>query len=125
MPKCQWREKPGLDPVCTTLASAGEDYCPRHGFLAKDRENKALEKERKLLVERKIVKAMPKSRREMLEQGYQPTGNGTCRMCHVPIEWWRTPNGSKSPHEPMPELDSPMLSHFATCPFEKQFRRRA
>jgi len=41
-----------------------------------------------------------------------------CRGCGKPIYWWETPNGKWSPH------DQDGVSHFASCPFQQDFRRR-
>ena len=47
---------------------------------------------------------------------------GLCRGCGADILWCRTPAGKMMPVDP-PEEDEQAVTHFATCPDEKQFRR--
>ena len=52
--------------------------------------------------------------------GYQPTSGipASCRSCHAPILWCRTPKGANAP------LDRDGVNHFVTCPDREQWRRR-
>ena len=111
--------------MCKVVANAGQEFCPRHMFLNGVREQEQVERERTLLVNRKIVKQMPHTRRELIEQGYQSIGNGVCSGCNAQILWWRTPNGNNAPYNPMDDATSPAVSHFATCPAKQAFRRQA
>ncbi len=126
MPKCQFRIKPGLDPICTVMPDAGEEYCPRHIFLQGQREAEALEKERIARVKREVHTVKPETRRQMIEIGLQYIGNDVC-ACGRPIEWWRTLNQRDAPYETMPEVTSKATSHFAYCKraFEKKWKLRA
>ncbi len=126
MPDCQWRDKPGSAPNCKTLVNAGEEYCPRHKFLQGQREAEGLEKERIARVKREVHTVKPETRRQMIEIGLQYIGNDVC-ACGRPIEWWRTLNQRDAPYEPMLEVTSKAVSHFAYCKraFEKKWKRRA
>lgn len=66
----------------------------------------------------------PTTLRAMQETGYQRQNYARCKGCHRPIEWWSTPSGKAIPMEPMPQDDSPTVSHWATCPNLEDFRRR-
>ena len=126
MPDCQWRDKPGSVPSCKTLVNAGEEFCPRHKFLAQQSQAEQVERERIARLKREVHTVRPEHRRQMLELGFQFIGNDIC-ACGYPIEWWRTLNQREAPYEPMPELTSPSRSHFAYCKraFEKKWKRRA
>jgi hypothetical protein len=68
--------------------------------------------------------AFPKTQAEMVESGYGFDRIETCRGCHQNMEMWETPAGKRIPMDPMPEDESPAISHFATCPQASRFRRR-
>jgi hypothetical protein len=55
--------------------------------------------------------------------GYKRSNFSRCSGCMAAIEWWITPNKARIPMNPMPDLDSPAISHYATCPKAKQFRK--
>src|SRR5262245_16187809 len=74
---------------------------------------------------------------------YQDTrGPGTCRSCGAPIEWAQLTTGKRMPFDPpivvlqtegnlimglrvIEHIDSTItISHFATCPHAKEWRRR-
>ena len=74
---------------------------------------------------------------------YQDTkGPGTCRSCGAAVEWAQLVTGKRMPFDPpiivlrtlgnllaleriVEEVDSTVtLSHFATCPDAKEWRRR-
>jgi hypothetical protein len=40
------------------------------------------------------------------------------------MEFWTTPEGKSIPMDVMAEPESPAISHFATCPLAKEFRKR-
>ena len=125
MPSCQWRDKPGLDPMCKTMPNPGEEMCPRHKLLDQARQSQQQEREREKLLKREVVRRNPETRRGMLEQGYQFIGNDVC-VCGNALEWWRTPNQREAPYEPMKELESPSVSHYRYCKraFDKRYTKR-
>jgi uncharacterized Zn finger protein (UPF0148 family) len=124
--KCKWREKPGSEENCGLFADEGSDMCPRHTYLTKVKADQKLEKERQALLKGKALKQVrPNTREDLLKQGYQVTGNGDCRSCGMPIQWFRTPSGKPAPYDPMPTLQSPARSHFATCTRALEHRRHA
>ena len=65
----------------------------------------------------------PKNSTELRFRGYQKTGNGQCRGCAAAVEWWLTPTGHRIPINPMPELLTPAIAHWATCPKAEEFRK--
>lgn len=124
MPACPWAPKNKPLQVCGLLTQEGSIYCPRHTFLHNIAQQEAANKEAaKADEKRSRVTAMPKTRNELLQQGYVHVNNATCSGCHKAIEWWSTPNAKRAPYDPMPELDSPAVSHFATCVRRSDFRR--
>lgn len=40
------------------------------------------------------------------------------------MELWNTPKGNTMPMNPMNDVDSPAVSHWATCVKAEQFRRK-
>jgi hypothetical protein len=40
------------------------------------------------------------------------------------MEWWTSPKKANCPFDAMAEDDSPVMSHFATCPDGAEFKRR-
>jgi hypothetical protein len=67
--------------------------------------------------------AFPANIIELEAQGYIRTNEASCRGCCAPILWYVTPNGSKLCMDPMPELDTPAISHWTTCPEREKFRK--
>ena len=65
----------------------------------------------------------PATKAEMLEDGYTFATMKTC-PCGERFELWNTPRGATMPMNPMAELDSPAVSHWATCVKAEQFRRK-
>ena len=65
----------------------------------------------------------PANRDEMIEQGYTYATMKLC-PCGASMELWNIPNGGLMPMNPMPDADSPAISHFATCEKATQFRRK-
>lgn len=124
MPKCTWRDKPGSPENCVVLADAGEDMCPRHKMMKVALGDIQTAKDLKAAVNRKHHGPQPKSRRELLEQGYAFIGNDTCE-CGKAIEYWRTPNKKVAPYDSMATLESPSNSHFIFCRqgLNKYYRR--
>lgn len=41
--------------------------------------------------------AIPEKREDLIALGYEFNGDGECRGCGEPIEWWITPNDKKMP----------------------------
>jgi hypothetical protein len=58
----------------------------------------------------------------MLRAGYKKTGDGICKGCGAPIEWWKTTNGKSIPMNPAKDEHTPTEAHFATCPNSKDFK---
>jgi hypothetical protein len=54
-----------------------------------------------------------------IPEGYTADNVGRCRSCGAEILWCLTKTGARSPH------DRDGVSHFATCPQSKSWRRRA
>ena len=125
MSNCTWRDKPGALELCDKIASAGREFCPRHEFMDRQRQEQAEAKHRKAVLEGRITTPMPKTRRELLQYGYQFCDSDDCRGCGKHIEFWRTPNGNRAPYDPMAGVDSRAVSHFATCTHASSFRRHA
>lgn len=46
-----------------------------------------------------------------------------CRSCQAPVVWVRTPAGHPMPVN-LPVEGQPVMSHFATCPQSKTWRKR-
>jgi hypothetical protein len=40
------------------------------------------------------------------------------------MEWWMSPNKRPCPYDEMPNDESPVMSHFATCPDGAEFKRK-
>jgi hypothetical protein len=72
--------------------------------------------------------AFPKTSSELAAAGYVYDGDGFCRGCKEPIEWWITPAGAKIPMD-VKRLGGTIgsdvrESHWATCTSAEQFRLR-
>lgn len=71
----------------------------------------------------------PAQSRELRESGYTFDGEGKCRGCGVPLEWWITPAGRKMPLSRVKLADQlkrnieALEPHWASCPNAKDFRR--
>jgi hypothetical protein len=65
--------------------------------------------------------AIPKTREELIEQGWRKIGSKTCdaKECGVALEMWRNP---KTDRVSTMEVD-PFTPHFALCPARNQFRK--
>jgi hypothetical protein len=68
--------------------------------------------------------AFPKDRAAMITAGYKKLSTFVCRGCGEEMEFWYTPQGKNIPMNAMPNDDSEALSHFATCPEAKRFKKR-
>ena len=116
---CQYRQRPSDALTCALLPEVGRDMCPRHAMMAAFKQQKKDQED--------AAKAgfgrVPKSRSEMAPLDYRFAGSGQCKHCAAHIEWWKTPAGKNAPYNPMPELNSAAVSHFATCPRAAEFRR--
>jgi hypothetical protein len=64
--------------------------------------------------------AIPKTEKELREQGYRFHKQGKCNgpNCRADIEWWDTPANKQIPLDP-----GTMLPHWSTCPDADRFRR--
>lgn len=65
----------------------------------------------------------PETRVAMEEAGYSYATLKIC-PCGASMELWNTPKGATMPMNPMPDPDSPAVSHWATCEKAEQFRRK-
>ena len=65
----------------------------------------------------------PATKAEMIEEGYEWITDKVC-PCGETMELWKTPRQQVMPMNPMAELQSPAVSHWATCSKAEQFRRR-
>lgn len=66
---------------------------------------------------------LPATCRQLEAAGYRFVYARRCKRCDVSLEFWQTPAKKWAPLEPM--KDDPQrrrASHFATCPFAKEFR---
>lgn len=68
----------------------------------------------------------PTTRTELEAAGYRFQSRGSCsgRSCGAEMEWWISPSQRPCPYDAMPEPDSPVMSHFATCPDGAEFKRK-
>ena len=118
------RHDKSKDVLCGLVPQQGSVYCPRHTFLHNISAAAARDKEYARQEERRsTTSGLPRTRAQLIERGYQFTGNKECYACGKPIEWWKTPASRPSPWDPMPEIDSHAVSHFATCERTERFRR--
>jgi uncharacterized Zn finger protein (UPF0148 family) len=109
---------------CQLLTQENSIYCPRHTFLHNIVAQEERDKETaKADAKKQRQDSAPKTRGELLKQGYEHIDNAACHGCHKAIEWWKTPNAKRAPYDPMPEFESPAVSHFATCKHAVDFRR--
>lgn len=65
----------------------------------------------------------PKTRDELVAQGYKFSNHTRCKSCQETIEFWETPRGKKMPFDHMQESSSPTISHFSTCQEADLFRK--
>lgn len=65
----------------------------------------------------------PATCKAMKEAGYERQSYSRCSGCQAAMEWWFTPAHHRIPMDPMPEDDSPAVSHFVTCPVKERFRK--
>ena len=68
--------------------------------------------------------AFPATLAAMEAAGYKRSNYSRCPGCRAAIEWWITPKKARTPMNPMPDPDSPAISHFATCNKADQFRKK-
>lgn len=68
--------------------------------------------------------SFPATRKEMEERGYTCRMYTRCRGCGDSMEFWLTPKGRNIPMNPMPFVESPAVSHYASCPKAKAFRKK-
>ena len=67
---------------------------------------------------------LPASAEQLKSAGWRPLCSRACKLCHNPLEFWRTQNGKPMPLESV-IVDGTWLlaSHWATCPFADKFRK--
>jgi|HubBroStandDraft_6_1064221.scaffolds.fasta_scaffold426605_2 hypothetical protein len=65
----------------------------------------------------------PATRTKLEEAGYTRSNYSRCGGCRAAIEWWQTPKAKSIIMNPMPDPESAAISHFATCPEAKKFRK--
>lgn len=65
----------------------------------------------------------PTTKEGLESAGYKWKGDGTCRSCHAPIEWWETNNGKNIPLQPEGSAHQ-FEAHFAHCPNAQDHRRK-
>jgi hypothetical protein len=75
-------------------------------------------------LERRTQMLFPQTMRELEDANYRFNGHSRCRGCGASIEWWITPEGGRMPLDMMPEANTPVTSHFATCPKADEFRKK-
>jgi hypothetical protein len=66
----------------------------------------------------------PKTYADLISAGFKFSKFGTCAGCHARVEWWHTSSGTLMPMNEMPDGNSEAVTHFATCPYAKSFRKR-
>lgn len=64
--------------------------------------------------------ALPNTDAELKTLGYIAREDGRCSRCRAPITWYRTPNMKLMPFD-----KETLVTHWSTCPFAKEFRRKA
>jgi hypothetical protein len=64
----------------------------------------------------------PATKEAMMRAEYTYTTSKVC-PCGATMELWMTPSGKLIPMNPMPQEESPAVSHWATCEKAAQFRR--
>lgn len=77
--------------------------------------------------------ALPKTKEGLQDAGWVFDNDGYCGGCHARVEWWISPKNKKAPFDvvPVKETDNffapvrefERISHFASCPNAKDFRR--
>ena len=65
----------------------------------------------------------PKTKADMIDAGYSYATTKTC-PCGELMELWNTPKGETMPMNPMAEMDTSAISHWATCVKAEQFRKK-
>lgn len=43
------------------------------------------------------MSVIPEKREDLIDLGYEYTGDGRCRDCQEAVEWWVKPNGKRVP----------------------------
>jgi hypothetical protein len=78
--------------------------------------------------------ALPQTRDGLERIGYKYLGDGVCRACGVPVQWFETTRRNpttghlgklcfhiEAGHDELPHLI--LIPHFASCPNAKDFRK--
>lgn len=67
----------------------------------------------------------PATRRALTDAGYVFEFSRPCKRCGHEIEFYRTPTSARAPLEVVPANGEWLLvSHFTTCPFANEFRKK-
>lgn len=68
----------------------------------------------------------PCTREELRHAGYSFKHSRACKLCEAELEFWLTPKHALAPLEVL-VIDGEWLmgSHFATCPFAKEFHKKS
>lgn len=67
---------------------------------------------------------LPATAEQLKAAGWRPLYSRACKLCHNPLEFWRTENGKPMPLESVIIEGTWLLaSHWATCPFADKFRK--
>lgn len=71
----------------------------------------------------------PASSDAMKAEGWEYDNDSTCRGCHLPIEWWISPAGKKTPVDVIPPVN-PLKNnaelrdlHFKSCTERDRFKK--
>jgi hypothetical protein len=78
--------------------------------------------------------AIPEKREDLVALGWVYSGDGKCRGCGEPVEWWITNNDKRIPMSvvdvkdttktfPQPILRTIRVAHFTNCPNAADFRK--
>jgi hypothetical protein len=69
---------------------------------------------------------LPATLEELKRAGWKWVTSRECKLCHTPLQFWRTTAGKLMPLEAsMAEGVWILLSHWATCVFADKFRKPA
>lgn len=66
---------------------------------------------------------LPTTRALLESEGYKRMSYTRCQGCKSPMEMWVNPAGRYMPFDPMPQPESVVVAHFATCPNAADFRK--
>jgi hypothetical protein len=67
--------------------------------------------------------SIPETRREMRKARYEFIASRKCNACPARIEFWKTTHGKTMIFDAIEGDDTPVVSHFKTCPKADQFTK--